>query len=319
MQNAKETQMTNTYEYAVEMLLDESLTANERAHWERVAMRAAMHSKGLSCFDGSKDTTDNMLMEHLPGYEKYSGKVVTETYQYAQKAYGKVDEETGEVIPATKLFNAAWNLKKAEIGLEKLNEDKGMDQAVADAAVRFFIREEAKKAGIKGIELKFNVKNKEKVAKYMAEKGFGEEVIQAAKALIENTYVNSDSVSLTDDDGEEGSTVLSDLAVYQNKQQATSTVNAMLDALYGAYKNAKTPRLKAHLQYLVTYYMHVMPVNGDMHVAMELQGLQDVNFLHFLKTSKGFKDAAEAIEAYTGNKRETVLKSMTAARALLAA
>ncbi|MDO4178163.1 MAG: hypothetical protein Q4D21_03140 [Phascolarctobacterium sp.] len=309
--NGKENQATNKFEAAVVAYQNSGLSEAQKENYREKASLAFMQAKHFSAFCGSSGAYDDGLLTDKPNAFKYDGEIIVKAVDYALKNYGKLDEKTGKVIPAMQLANSVYNRQKGEIIKRKLDDEQGDNQKATEHAVRVFLTDTASRRGIKGLNLRFNVLNKDKVEKYMSSKGFYAEDIERYCDILETSYVSSDTVT-SDDDGEEGSTCVSDYTVYNRYAQRRSIVDAMLNKLDRVY-SAGNVNTQKYVSLLVTFHIHNTPLD-DGDVKTDLERYVDNPFKSFLGSHPEFDSVVDAIVSYTGNKRETVLKSLVLAR-----
>lgn len=276
--------------------------------------------KGLYAF-ANLSNSESRTMDQLYNADEYSGIIFTEVYQFARDHYGKLDVKTGNRIPFLKLFNYAYSLKKSDLLREQLEETKGDDQAIKRAKLRELAYSAGKNEGIAitSKDLDFNLLNRSKLAEMLVNKGFSDEVFEQAMAILDNSHICGLEAGGNEDD-EDSDGLLSDTGDHAKYELAKRVLMQLADRIDRESVKLIKPNDKKLLKLLVTVeFCKYIPSFAELNPTLLLGQYLDLGFMNFCRNNPQFKDTEDALAAYSGKKRETLLKNFSRVRKLLAA
>lgn len=295
------------------------VSGGKRELLEMKLVNLLLEYKGLSAYSNLSNA-DNTAMDDFYNSANYSGIIFTEVYQYAIASYGKLDSKTGRLIPFLQHFNYAWALKKPDLIKETI-EGKGEEQNIKRAQLRELIYNAGTQESIavNSKDLDFNLLNRNKLTEMICEKGFSDEVLEQALDILDNAHICGLEAGGNEDD-EDSDALLSDLSDQANYDHAMRVFMQMLDCLDEKSKKLLKDKDKEIFKYLVTVeFCKYNPSFEDMNPELLLKHHLSKAFLAYYKSHPQHKDPEDALAAFSGNKRETILKNFSRVRKLLAA
>lgn len=227
--------------------------------------------------------------------------VLFNTYMSAMESYGKLDEETGEIIPFLKMFNS--HLKKhygyveikKGVYIEKENTLSRMREARAKDILKAYAVSNARKN--KGYELPKRVQSAVYLMSELMKLGMEKEV---AKEISEDVFSGNFIEDI-------------DICTASNK-----SISHNIDPLAEVMEKIMVDdEIKVDEKAFVKYFVTQTLYESNINIDFECNGLYDEEFFKALHENSGERKPYEILAEMLGLKPDTVRKRLSKARILI--
>ena len=229
-------------------------------------------------------------------------EAINEAFTIALNDFGKVDKNTGERIPFTKLFFNKYRYKKYDIIRETYSDENIYRRKIVQALLKKLVEKYAKE----NIELPKNLLKREDIIEFCENLGaLTEEYEEQLAEVFENTHTSDFSMQEnvldgTDQDG-------------QNKIELSDSMLMLFDIVDKIIQDNKVPKL---MQDYVRYYITLRAVENQIVMKAGYEDYFDYQFRAFAIQRSNLKDQY-ILGEYLGKQPETVRKNLNKAQNLL--
>lgn len=258
------------------------------------------------------DQMDKTL-EELPGADKNSGISSTKALNYALGVYGKLDANTGLLIPFEKHYWAAFGLKNQDAVNEFLTHTRGEEQKARQEAVKELVRTVAERNGKEKEIPRISLLKKDNLLQVLGKVGATAEEIKKGEKLLEEALVVRDVCY--DDKGEECGSYLSDSTSITNYNDAESAADMVVSGLECAFLLAETEKEKQSLRCLVTLRFDGYRSSGNYASVNDFSKFVDADLKAILETT--CEKDKDVLMDYMGVKDRELRRRMARAQELL--